>query len=110
MDGIRFSEHAEQCCEYLESSQVSSDQDAVRMLRLQQIVERFETVRSSFSQAHEAKDTVRNIAFSEASQVNAMPFVDHWEAELTRYWARIPDSEKTGELNLKNRKQEAHDE
>jgi hypothetical protein len=96
MDGLRFSEYAERCCEYLQESQIPSDQDAVRLLRCQQIVERFETARSLFFQARRANALILD-GFSQVDQVNIMAFVDQWEAELTRYWMRIPDSGKTGE-------------
>ena len=103
MDGLRFSEHAERCCEYLETSHVSSDQDAVRMLRLQFEVEKFETARSLFFQTRRANAPIVD-ASSQADQVNITVFVDHWEAELTRYWIRIPDIEKTGKHDQGNAK------
>jgi hypothetical protein len=95
MDGLRFSEHAERCCEYLETSHISSDQDAVRMLRLQFEVEKFETARSLFFQTRRANPLIID-TFSQADQFNIMVYINHWEAELTRYWNGIPDIEKTG--------------
>jgi hypothetical protein len=107
MDGLRFSEHAERCCEYLETSHISSDQDAVRMLRLQFEVEKFETARSLFFQTRQVNALIVD-AVSQADQVNIMAFVDHWETELTRYWIRIPDIEKTGRHDQENVKEAAH--
>ena len=100
MDSIRFSEYAEQCCEYLGNSPTPSDQDVLRMLRLQQIVERYENARILFSQTYREKNSafdVQHDALTQSGPVDVMAFVDHWENELMRYWDGVPDSEKSGE-------------
>jgi len=115
MDAIHFSEHAERCCEHLETSQLPSDQALVRMLRLQQIVEKFETARSSFTQGYRAKGVVYDFAFdfkcnsfSRSSKVDILEFINYWGGELAKYWEHILDSEKTGKGDIESKKQVAY--
>lgn len=107
MDALHFSDYVEKCCDQLMASPLGSDQDLVRLMRLQQLVERFEMDRGSFTQMRQAKGVTFEFnfnTFKSASRIDISSFVDYWSAELARYWDSVPQDAKTGKRDDSKKK------
>ncbi|KAF2653087.1 hypothetical protein K491DRAFT_694980 [Lophiostoma macrostomum CBS 122681] len=103
MDGIKFSEYAEKCCESLEASTLPSDRELCYLLRLQQIIEQFEHARAPFTNVHRMHGFIFNFnynTYNRPKHGSVLEFVDQWTSVLEDYWNKIPASKKTDILSL----------
>ncbi|KAF2864784.1 hypothetical protein BDV95DRAFT_588471 [Massariosphaeria phaeospora] len=96
MDAMRFSEYMEDCTEDLEKSQLPSDQELARMVRLRQLFEEFEAARRSLAQERR-----RRAAFVLPEVTSPVHFVGFWEERIDEYWRHVPEASKTDFLRSK---------
>lgn len=92
MDALQFSEYVDSCCEQLEGSGMSSDGDLVHMVRLQQIVEKFEFARNALSRISRAGVWSSGLN----THTDATSHVRTWSCALTTFWQHVPIQAKTG--------------
>jgi hypothetical protein len=104
MDGIRFSDYAEKCCESFEASALPSDRELCYLLRLQQIIEQFEHARAPFTNVHRTHGFLFNFnynTYNRPQHGSVLEFVNQWTTVLDDYWNKVPDNNKTGESVLR---------
>lgn len=96
MDALRFSEYVEECCEQLHMDGISSDRHLVHLVRLQQIVEKFELVRHSLLRSSQSRLCTPGSLGGPSS--SGTTFVANWESQLAGFWDSVPFIAKTGEI------------
>jgi hypothetical protein len=79
-------------------SALPSDHHIVYLLRLQQIFEKFEFARASFTQPRRMEGYIfetRINEYSATDRLEVLPFVGHWRHVLESYWETVPNDAKT---------------
>ncbi|KAH7115120.1 hypothetical protein B0J11DRAFT_124114 [Dendryphion nanum] len=105
LDASRCSQYDNRCCEELEASELASDRDLARLVRLQRILDHIEVYRSLLSQGPSVETFGFGAAYSLDSQpfeADPLGFIDRWSKVLDFFWCSVPHNSRTVLLSIQH--------